>query len=107
MPQAMTMLRATPQRTADARRAAPTPTIEPVMVCVVDTGMPSHVAQNSASAPPVSAQKPCMGVKWVIREPTVRTMRQPPHNVPSAIALWQLNTTHSGTWKPPVSSPWE
>jgi len=31
--QAITMLDATFQRTADTLRAAPTPTIEPVMVC--------------------------------------------------------------------------
>ena len=35
MNQAVTMLRATPQRTAEARRAAPTPTMDPVMVWVV------------------------------------------------------------------------
>ena len=39
--QATTMLLATLQRTADTRRAAPTPMMQPVMVCVVDTGMPS------------------------------------------------------------------
>ena len=38
--QAATMLPATPQRTARARCAAPTPTIAPVIVCVVETGMP-------------------------------------------------------------------
>lgn len=32
------MLRAIPQRTADGRRAAPTPRIDPVTVCVVETG---------------------------------------------------------------------
>ena len=41
MIQAMTMLLATLQRTADTFFAAPTPMIAPVMVCVVDTGMPS------------------------------------------------------------------
>lgn len=55
---AHTMLPATPQRTADAFCAAPTPTIAPVMVCVVDTGTPSAEAKNSVSAPPVSAQNP-------------------------------------------------
>jgi len=39
----MTTLLATFQRTADTLRAAPTPTIAPVIVCVVDTGIPSHV----------------------------------------------------------------
>ena len=38
---------ATPQRTAETVCAAPTPTIAPVMVCVVDTGMPRAVARNS------------------------------------------------------------
>ena len=37
---AHTMLPATPQRTADGWRTEPTPTMAPVMVCVVDTGMP-------------------------------------------------------------------
>ena len=35
VPQATTMPRATPQRTADARRAAQTLTMDPVIVCVV------------------------------------------------------------------------
>ena len=48
---AHTMLPATPQRTADTVCAEPTPTIAPVMVCVVDTGMPSAVARNSVIAP--------------------------------------------------------
>ena len=39
--QAHTILPATPQRTADRRCEAPTPTMAPVMVWVVDTGTPS------------------------------------------------------------------
>ena len=39
--QATTMLLAMFQRTAETRRAAPTPTIAPVMVWVVETGTPS------------------------------------------------------------------
>ena len=42
------MLLATFQRTADSRRAAPTPTIAPVMVCVVETGMPQQRRQRTA-----------------------------------------------------------
>src|SRR5689334_20216277 len=38
--QAQTMRLATPQRTAERRVVDPTPTIAPVMVCVVLTGMP-------------------------------------------------------------------
>src|SRR4029434_3173141 len=97
MIQAKTILLATFQRTAEILRAAPTPTIAPVIVCVVDTGIPSQVARNRVAAPPVSAQNPCIGVRWVILDPIVRTMRQPPNNVPSAIAAWQLRTPQSGT----------
>jgi len=39
----------------------------PVMVCVVDTGMPSMVAPNKVIAPPVSAQKPPTGRSLVMR----------------------------------------
>ena len=97
MTQAMTMLPAMPQRTADNRRAAPTPIIAPVIVWVVDTGMPSHVAAKSVIAPPVSAQKPCIGLSRVIFEPIVWTMRQPPNKVPKASAAWHDMTTQSGT----------
>ena len=71
--------------------------IEPVIVCVVDTGMPSQVAANSVAEPPASAQKPCIGVSRVMFEPMVFTMRQPPISVPSAIAIWQAMTTQNGT----------
>jgi hypothetical protein len=47
--QAQTMLPATPQRTAEAR-TEPTPTMAPVMVCVVDTGMPSQRWPGTASS---------------------------------------------------------
>jgi hypothetical protein len=65
----------------------PTPTMAPVMVCVVDTGMPSAVARNSVSAPPVSAQKPPTGLSLVIFWPMVFTMRQPPNMVPKPMAM--------------------
>src|SRR6202012_4029888 len=95
--QATTIELATFQRTAEARRAAPTPTMAPVMVWVVETGTPSQVAMNSVAAPPVSAQNPCIGVSLVMRSPMVRTMRQPPISVPSAIAAWHDSTTQNGT----------
>ena len=96
---------ATPQRTAETRRAAPTPTMAPVMVWVVETGTPRLVAMNRVIAPPVSAQKPCIGVRRVIREPMVWTIRQPPNSVPRPIAAWQDSTTHSGTWNWPSAGP--
>src|SRR4026207_911571 len=86
---AITMLPATPQRTADTLLAAPTPVIAPVMVWVVDTGTPNEGARRSGAAPAVSAQKPWTGFKRVILEPIVRTMRQPPTSVPKPMAIWQ------------------
>jgi hypothetical protein len=79
------MLPATPQRTAESFFVAPTPTIAPVIVWVVDTGTPSADATNSVIAPPVSAQNPPTGLSFVIFYPIVRTMRQPPNSVPSPI----------------------
>src|SRR5664279_87017 len=98
---------ATFQRTAETRRAAPTPTMAPVMVWVVDTGTPSQVAINSVAAPPDSAQNPCIGVNFVIRKPMVRTMRQPPIRVPNAIAAWHDSTTQNGTENSAPSWPCE
>src|SRR5688572_15947768 len=56
--QAHTIRPATAQRTDDRRRAAPTPTMAPVIVCVVLTGTPRDEARRIVIAPPVSAQKP-------------------------------------------------
>src|SRR6185503_16436684 len=73
---------AMPQRTAETFCAAPTPTMEPVIVCVVETGMPKPVARNSAADPDSSAQNPPTGRILVMRCPMVFTMRQPPKSVP-------------------------
>src|SRR5712692_10158537 len=75
---AHTMRRATPQRTAERRCIAPTPTIAPVMVWVVLTGMPASAVPNRVSAPALSAQNPPIGFSLVIFDPMVWTMRQPP-----------------------------
>ena len=76
--QAHTILPATPHRTAEKRRVEPTPMIAPVMVWVVETGMPARVAPMSEVAPAVSALKPPTGFSFVIFDPIVWTMRQPP-----------------------------
>lgn len=83
---AQTILEAKPQRTAEARRDTPTPTIAPVMVCVVETGIPSDVAKNNAIEPEVCAQNAPVGRTLVMPIPMVRTIRQPPINVPRPIA---------------------
>jgi hypothetical protein len=94
--QAHTIRPATPQRTAERRWAAPTPTIAPVMVWVVLTGMPRKDARNRAPAPPVSAHTPPKGRSLVIRVLIVLTIRQPPAAVPSAIAACALRMSHQG-----------
>jgi len=43
--QAVTKLSVTPQRTADTLLVTPTPMIDPVIVCVVDTGIPKCQGQ--------------------------------------------------------------
>ena len=91
---------ATPQRTADIRRLAPTPTIAPVIVCVVDTGIPAAEVKNSVAAAADSAAIPPAGWRRVIFDPIVLTMRQPPVSVPSPIADVRDSTTQSGTSEP-------
>ena len=80
--QAHTMRPAIPQRTAESRWTAPTPTIAPVIVCVVLTGMPARAVANKVMAPAVSAQNPPTGLSLVMRCPMVFTMRQPPKSHP-------------------------
>ena len=58
---AQTILPAIPQRTADTACVAPTPTIEPAIVCVVETGTPRLVAMKREIEPDSSAQKPLAG----------------------------------------------
>ena len=60
---AQTIRPATPQRTAESLRVAPTPMIAPVMVWVVDTGIPSAVARNSVIAPPGLGAEPADGLQ--------------------------------------------
>ena len=80
------ILMVSPQRTADKRLVKPTPIIEPVMVCVVETGMPKYCVKNKVKAPAVSALTPSSGVILVIFEPIVLTIFHPPDMVPREIA---------------------
>jgi hypothetical protein len=50
-----------PQRTAERRRLAPTPTMAPVMVWVVDTGMPACEVKKRVAAAADSAATPPTG----------------------------------------------
>src|ERR1700753_2727626 len=92
--QAQSRLMVTPHLTADNRRVAPTPMIEPVMVWVVLTGIPSFSERKRVSAPAVSALTPSSGVTLVIRVPMVLTIFHPPLIVPSAIAEKLASGTH-------------
>ena len=99
---AQTIRPATPQRTADSLRVEPAPTIAPVIVWVVETGMPRKVARYSDEAAAVSAEKPPTGLSAVIFCPRVLTMRQPPDSVPSAIAPLASRMTQIGTGRCPL-----
>lgn len=77
----------TPQRTAESLLVAPTPMMEPVMVCVVLTGIFKFSVRNRVMAPAVSAATPSKGVTFVIRVPIVFIIFQPPLIVPAAIAV--------------------
>src|ERR671923_229940 len=72
--QAITMLPATPQRTAESRRDEPTPITEPETTCVVLTGRPFKEAISRIVAAVVCAAKPLTGWSRKMRWPTVRTM---------------------------------
>ena len=64
---------------------SPTPAIEPVTVCVVDTGTPHSVAAKMIAAALASAVQPSRVLRDVILVPMVVTMRQPPSSVPKLI----------------------
>lgn len=55
---AMKILPVTLQRTDDARLAVPAPMTQPVMVWVVETGMPIALAANTMIDPPADALNP-------------------------------------------------
>src|SRR5919109_1364937 len=94
---AITIDRATPQRTAEKRLVAPTPTTDAVIVWVVDTGACRPIAMTyRVVAAVVSAAKPRGGSRWMMRRPSVRMIRQPPAYVPSEIAVAAATLTHHG-----------
>ena len=84
----------TPQRTAEIRFVTPTPIIDPVIVCVVETGIPMCSVTYKATAPAVSAATPSNGVTFVILDPMVLTIFQPPLMVPKAMKKNDANGTH-------------
>src|SRR4030042_3345280 len=103
--QVRTMLRATPQRTAEKRRVAPTPMIDVLIQWVVLKGMPKREANKMAIPPELVAAKPCTDSSLVILKPTVRIMRQPPKAVPIPITAPHSSIIHSGTAKCAILPP--
>src|ERR1035437_8825893 len=95
--QAVTMLRAIPQRTALIRSLVPTPMIAVEMTCVVETGMPKFEATMMIEAGVVSAAKPWTGSTFTTGWPIVFMIRHPPAAVPSDIAVAAIRMTQTGT----------
>ena len=63
--QARTIFSPSPQRTLDMPRVAPSPRMLPVIVCVVEVGMPRLAAIVNTNAALVSAAKPSGGPSFV------------------------------------------
>ena len=78
---------ATPHLTAESRLTLPTPIIEPVIVCVVLTGIPNKAVRSNVVAPENSAANPPIGLSLVIFIPIVLTILQPPNIVPRPITV--------------------
>ena len=78
---------ATPHRTELARRATPAPMIEPVIVCVVETGMPSVEAVNTTIDQAIEALNPWCCDSLVMRLYMVSMIFHPPIIVPSPMAM--------------------
>jgi len=88
--QAQTICSARTHFSALKRLAAPTPMMDMVMTCVVETGIPSIAVPSNTLAPAVSAAKPWTGWSFTSLWPSVRMMRQPPMAVPAAIVSAQI-----------------
>ena len=66
----------------------PDPTMAPVMVWVVETGIPDAVAKKSVIAPADSALKPPTGFKGTIFDPIVLTIFHPPIKIFLRDLVW-------------------
>src|SRR3954470_23185265 len=84
-------------RTDRSPRVVPTPRIDPVMAWVVLMGTPPNVAAKIVVAAAVSAQNPPTGVRRVMPDPIVLTIRHPPNIVPRAMAAWHVRMIHQAT----------
>src|SRR5215468_7499596 len=94
---ATTMRCTTFQCTVPPARPRPAPMIPPETVCVVESEKPKYDDARIVVEDAVSAEKPCGDWISVTRVPSVLITRQPPENVPSAIAVAHTTLTHVGT----------
>ena len=96
----------TPKLMADRRLTAPTPMMALVLVCVVDTGMPSTVISSRHSALDRSAEKPWNFSSLTMSCPTDLMMRSPPTDVPSPMmTLPQQHQPHRITTPATLDCP--
>ena len=84
---AQIIFRAIYHLTAVVRFVRPTPTIDPAMTCVVETGMPNNEQSNMVIVPDDSAQNPWIGLSLVIFTHIVLITRLPPQKVPNPMVV--------------------
>ena len=94
------MSRTTPKLIADSLRTAPTPMMALVLVCVVETGMPSTVITSRHSALDRSAEKPWYFSSRTMSCPTDLMMRSPPTLVPTPMIVLHRIISHTGMITP-------
>src|SRR4030065_237144 len=95
--QERTMSKTSCHRTVETLLAAPAPTIEEVIVWVVETGIPKIEAPGSTRAAEVSAENPCSTERFVTLRPNVLIILQPPKAAPNPAANPTDKITQIGT----------
>jgi hypothetical protein len=70
--------------------------MEPLATCVVDKAIPRWLEERMITADEVSAAMPCGELISTSPLPMVRITRQPPTQVPAAIASAQATFTQIG-----------
>src|SRR5690349_4573459 len=97
--QAAAIERATPQRTADSRRVAPTALHGGVVKCVVGDGNAVVDAVVGNTGPGAGrGVTAAAGVRLMVRRPIVRKIRQPPAYVPALVGAAEARNPQIGTW---------
>src|SRR5690606_24836537 len=79
---------------AETLLVIPTPTIEPVIVLVFETGIPKNSDKYKVMATAGSADTPSNRDTFVILVPTDLTIFHPPLTVPNQLTIKLVNGTH-------------